>query len=190
MIFFMLLHQNRAIWRFLSTLTKFGPMLTPKGTRNPNFDPTIRTGWDQCHCKDYQIPFPRTIHGSKSELKWLRYPENHQHISRDHNFWSDHWIYNFFMFMETRHLDISRDTNISSIWVQKDLCTCIRSWTHIHTPRHILKGFGSFPYMHVYVCLLLCLMFMLASLDLGFAMLCAPLWACSYVVTSIPLVAY
>ena len=73
----MLLRQNRAIWRFLSTLTKFDPMLTPKGTRNPNFDPTIRTGWDQCHCKDYQIPFPTTIHGSKSELKWLRYPENH-----------------------------------------------------------------------------------------------------------------
>ena len=52
-------------------------MLTPKGTRNPNFDPTIRIGWDQCHCKDYQIPFPTTIHGSKSKLKWLRYPENH-----------------------------------------------------------------------------------------------------------------
>jgi len=33
-------------------------------------------------------------------------------------------------------------------------------------------------------------MSMLASLDLGFAMLCAPLWAHSYVVTSIPLVAY
>ena len=116
--------------------------------------------------------------------------KTHQHISRGHNFWFDRWIYNFFMFMETRHLDISRDTNISSIWVQKDLCTCVRIWTHIHTPRHTLKGFGSFPYMHVYVCLLLCLMFMLASLDLGFAMFYAPLWACSCVVTSIPLVAY
>jgi len=31
-----------------------------------------------------------------------------------------------------------------------------------------IKGFGSFPYIHVYVCLLLCLMSMLASLDLGF----------------------
>ena len=39
-----------------------------------------------------------------------------------------------------------------------------------------IKGFGSFPYIHVYVCLLLCLMSMLASLDLGFV----PLWACAY----------
>ena len=32
--------------------------------------------WDQCHCEDYQSPFPMTIHGLKSELKQLRYPEN------------------------------------------------------------------------------------------------------------------
>ena len=44
--------------------------------------------------------------------------------------------------------------------------------------------------MHVYVCLLLCFMPMLASLDLGFAMLCALLWAYSCAVTSTPLVAY
>ena len=33
-------------------------------------------GWDQRYCKNYQIPFPMTIHGSKLELKQLRYPEN------------------------------------------------------------------------------------------------------------------
>ena len=38
--------------------------------------------WDKYHCKDYQIPFPTTIHGSKSELKRLRYPENcTKHVS-------------------------------------------------------------------------------------------------------------
>ena len=38
---------------------------------------------------------------------------------------------------------------------------------HPYTLAHI-KGFGS-SYLHVYVCLLLCFMFMLASLVLGFA---------------------
>jgi len=33
-------------------------------------------GWDQRHCEDDQIPFSTTTHGSKSELKRLRYPEN------------------------------------------------------------------------------------------------------------------
>ena len=54
----------------------FDPRLTFKGTKNPNYDSTTRTGQNQCHCEDYQIPFPTTIHGLKSELKWLRYPEN------------------------------------------------------------------------------------------------------------------
>ena len=44
---------------------------------------------------------------------------------------------------------------------------------HSHTQAYI-KGFRLFPYMHVYVFLLLCFMSMLTSLDLGFAMLCAP----------------
>ena len=42
---------------------------------------------------------------------------------------------------------------------------CHRSYTLAH-----IKGFGS-SYLHVYVCLLLCFMFMLASLVLGFATL-------------------
>ena len=41
---------------------------------------------------------------------------------------------------------------------------CHRPYTSAH-----IKGFGS-PYLHVYACLLLCFMLLLASLDLGFAM--------------------
>ena len=73
----MLLHQTQATRSFLSTLTKFDMTLTLEGTRNPNFNSTIKTSWDQRHCKNYQIPFPITIHGSKLELKQLRYLENH-----------------------------------------------------------------------------------------------------------------
>ena len=73
----MLLRQTSATWTFLVTLTKFDPTLSPKGTKNSNFDPTFKMGLYQRHCKDYQIPFPMTIHGSKSELKRLRYLENH-----------------------------------------------------------------------------------------------------------------
>ena len=35
-------------------------------------------GWDQNYWKDYQITFLKTIHGSKSELKRSRYPENRE----------------------------------------------------------------------------------------------------------------
>ena len=48
-----------------------------RALKNPNFNPSARTGWDQCHCKYYQIRFLTTIHESKSELKQLRYLENH-----------------------------------------------------------------------------------------------------------------
>ena len=41
---------------------------------------------------------------------------------------------------------------------------------HPHTQTYI-KGFGSFPYMHVYACLLLYFMSMFSSFVLGFAML-------------------
>ena len=65
---------------------------------------------------------------------------------------------------------------------------------HPHTQAYI-KGFGSFPHMHVYACLLLCFMSMFASLVLGFAMLSAlhgldlvwlhptPVWLCLGVTT-------
>ena len=44
--FFMGLYQTRALRRFLETLTKFDSELTPNGTKNPNFDPAIKTGWN------------------------------------------------------------------------------------------------------------------------------------------------
>ena len=81
-LFFMLLHQTRASRRFLSTLTEFDLTGTLMGPKNPNFDSTIRMGYDQLHYEDYQITFPTTIHGSKSELKRLRYPKNRaKHVS-------------------------------------------------------------------------------------------------------------
>ena len=48
------------------------------GPRNPNFDPAVRTSWNQCHCEDNQILIPTTIHESKLELKRLRYWENRE----------------------------------------------------------------------------------------------------------------
>ena len=50
-----------------------------------------------------------------------------QHTSRDHNFLSSHWNFNFFRFMKTRHPELSRCSNIASIWVQKDILMPIRS---------------------------------------------------------------
>ena len=73
----MFLHQTLATWRFSSSLTKFDLRLTPSSSENSNFDPTIGTGWDQGHCKDYWMSFPMTILGLKLELKRLRYLENH-----------------------------------------------------------------------------------------------------------------
>ena len=66
----------------MSTLTKFDPTLTLGGIRNLNFDPTVKIGWNQCHCENYKISFPTTIHWSKLELQRLKYPENRErHIS-------------------------------------------------------------------------------------------------------------
>ena len=48
----------------------------PMGLGNPNLDPVVKTGWDQCHCEENQILIPTTIHGSKSELERPRYHEN------------------------------------------------------------------------------------------------------------------
>ena len=61
--------------------------------KTPNFDSSFKTGWGQHHCKDYGIQFPTIIHGPKLELKWN---VAHQHASWGHNFWSDHWNFNFF----------------------------------------------------------------------------------------------
>ena len=97
--FFIVLHQTRASQRILTTLTKFDPKLILGGCKNPNFDPSVRTGWNQCHCEDYQILIPTTIHGLKSEFKRRRYHENQDdtpidalRTSESHNFWFDHWF--------------------------------------------------------------------------------------------------
>ena len=74
---FLLSTSNPSYSVIFSIFTKFDPRLTLEGTGNPNFNPNIRTGWDQHHYKDYQIPFPKTIPGSKLKFKRFRYPENH-----------------------------------------------------------------------------------------------------------------
>ena len=101
----MVLHQTRASQRFLTTLTKFDLKSISCGPKNPNFDPTVRTDWNQYHCKDYQIRIPTTVHELKSELVWLRYhknrddtPINAMLTSKSHNFWSDRWIFKFHTF--------------------------------------------------------------------------------------------
>ena len=65
-----------------------------------------------------------TIHGSKLELKQLKYPENRaKRISTlpEDNFWFDHWISNLFSVQETRHLEIYKDTKVNSIRVLEGL---------------------------------------------------------------------
>ena len=49
--FSMFLHQTRGYWIFLPTLTKFNIRLTTVSDQKSNFDPTIRIGWNQRHCK-------------------------------------------------------------------------------------------------------------------------------------------
>ena len=47
-------------------------------SRNLNLDPVIKIGLDYFYCEDNQILILTTIHGSKLELKQLRYWENHE----------------------------------------------------------------------------------------------------------------
>ena len=79
-------------------------------------------GWNQCHCKDYQILSPATIHELKLDLERPRYHENQDNAlidasltSKSHNFWSDRWIFKFHTFSETRSQDFSRGSKINSI---------------------------------------------------------------------------
>ena len=102
----MVFHQTRVSWRFLATLTKFDLRLTMDGSKNPNFDPVARTGWNQHHYKDYQILILMTIHGLKSELNRLRYHKNRDNAPFDalltfksHNFRFDHWIFKIHTFL-------------------------------------------------------------------------------------------
>ena len=104
------------------TLTKFDPKSILGGPKNPNFDSAIRMGWNQCHCEDYQILIPTTIHGSKSALERSRCHENRHNApidapltSESHNFWSDRWIFKIHTFSETGSQDLSRHVKINLI---------------------------------------------------------------------------
>ena len=50
-----------------------------------------------------------------------------QHASQGRNLRSNHWNFNFFYFLETKHPGLSRDTKINSIRVQEYLRICYRS---------------------------------------------------------------
>ena len=107
--FFTILHQTRVSQRFLTILTKFDSKSILGGPKNPNFDLPIRTGWNQCHCDDYQILVPMTVHRSKSELEWLRCHKNRgdapidaPQTSESHNLLSDSWIFKIHTFSETK----------------------------------------------------------------------------------------
>ena len=93
---------------FSEIFNNFDLKSIPGGPKNSNFDLTIQMGWNQCHCKDYQILIPTTIHGSKLKLEQLRYHKNRNdalidapQTSESHNFWFDHCIFEFHTFLET-----------------------------------------------------------------------------------------
>ena len=95
--------------------------LTEGGPKNPNFDPVIRKGWNQCHCEDYKTLITMTIHGSKSKLEWPRYHENRDdapidtpQTSESHNFWSNRWIFKIHTFSNTRSQELFRGVRIHS----------------------------------------------------------------------------
>ena len=52
------------------------------------------------------------------EISWKSCGEC-QHASQGHNLWSDHWNFNLFSVLVTSHLYLSRDTDTSSIGVEK-----------------------------------------------------------------------
>ena len=81
------------------------------------------------------------------------------------------------------HLLISLFLMFCLLWQGVDLDPVVQAYIHI--PRPILKGLDHFLCMSMFACLLLCFFSILASLDLGLAMLCAPRgFAC--MVTSFP----
>ena len=88
-------------------------------------------GWGQRRWEYYWIPFLRTIHWSKSELKQLRKKKKNRMecvntllkaITR-----SNCWNSNFFSVLETRHPSLSNNTKINSIKIQEGLSICDRN---------------------------------------------------------------
>ena len=115
--------SNSSFSEILATLTKFDLKLISCRPKNPNFDLIVRTGWNQCHCEDYEILIPMTIHGSKSELERPRYHENRDdapidtsQTSKSHNFWFDCWIFRFHTFSELVIQDLARGIHIHTFW--------------------------------------------------------------------------
>ena len=107
---------------FLNNFDQIWPRVDFGGPRNPNFDPAVRMGRNQCHCEDYQVLIPTTIHGSKSELERSRYHENWGNTpidapltSESHNFWSNRWIFKIHTFSKTRSQNISKGVKINPI---------------------------------------------------------------------------
>ena len=118
----MVLHQTWASRRFLTVLTKFDPKSISGEPKNPNFDLVVKLGWNQHHCKDYQILIPTTIYGSKSELERPRYHKNRDDApidapltSESHNFWTDYWIFKFHTFSETESQKLAKGVKINLI---------------------------------------------------------------------------
>ena len=92
------------------------------GPKNPNFDPSVKTSWNQCHCEDYQILIPTTVHGSKSELDRSRCHENGDNALinapltfKSHNFLSNRWIFKIHTFSKTGIQDPSKHVKINPI---------------------------------------------------------------------------
>ena len=77
-------------------------------------------GWNQSHCKNYQILSSKTIHGSKLELERPRYHEKWDNTlidaaltSESYNFLSDRWISKFHTFLEIGSQDLSKSVKIN-----------------------------------------------------------------------------
>ena len=157
-MFFIDSHQTRVSRRFLTNLTKFDPKSTWGGPKNLNFDLAVRTGWNQCHCEDYRIFVPTTVHGLKSELEQPRYHENWDdalidalQTSESHNFWSDRWIFKFHTFSELGSQDLSRGTHIHTFWgraaASKFAPKAINSLRHAPDQGDHFSGFLLFAWM-------------------------------------------
>ena len=118
----MVLHQTWVSRRFLTILTKFDPKSILSEPKNHNFDLVVRLGWNQHHCKDYQILIPTTVHRSKSKLERPRYHKNRDDAPTDapltsesHNFWTDRWIFKFHTFSETESQKLAKGIKINLI---------------------------------------------------------------------------
>ena len=114
--FSMVLFQTRALRILLATLTKFDQVW-----------PRVDSRW-----APETLTLIRSSNSNSNDYSWvkigvktveiLKKPwKTHQHTSRGHNFWSNHWNFNFFSFLKTRHPKLSKNTKIASIQFQENL---------------------------------------------------------------------